>query len=103
MLKKGKGYDNLEKKGQIKMGYILPITHYQAEQYAVRDIVSKTKIYKKEATYPVAKLANLLTNQDVKYPSPSFYEKNKMHEKQVANEKLIAQLTGKGTYFHAQI
>ena len=54
------------------MGYILPITHYQAEQYAVRDIVSKTKSYKKEATYPVAKLANLLTNQDVKYPAPYF-------------------------------
>lgn len=85
------------------MGYILPITHFQAEQYAVRDIVSKAKTYKKEATYPVAKIANLPTNQDTNYPSPLFYQKNKLHEKQVINEKLIAQLTGKGTYFHAQV
>lgn len=85
------------------MGYILPITHFQTEQYAVRDIVSKTKNYKKEAMYPVAKLANLPSNQDEKDSSPFFYQKNKRHEKQIANEKLIAQLTGKGTYFHAQI
>jgi hypothetical protein len=85
------------------MGYILPITHFQAEQYAVRDIINKTKTYKKEAMYPVAKIANLPTNQDTNYPSQSFYQKSKLHEKQVANEKLLAQLTGKGTYFHAQV
>ncbi|WP_400246565.1 hypothetical protein AB3U99_06815 [Niallia sp. JL1B1071] len=85
------------------MGYILPMTHFQVEQYAVRDIVSKTKIYKKEAAYPVAKIANLPTNQDEKSSTKAFYQKNKTHEIKVANEQLIAQLTGKGTYFHAQV
>lgn len=85
------------------MGYILPINHFQAEQYAVRDIVSKTRIYKKEAAYPVAKIANLPTNQEEESSSKAFNQKNKMHEIKVANEQLIAQLTGKGTYFHAQV
>jgi len=99
-----KGKDSIyRRKGLIKMGYILPITHFQAEQYAVRDIVSKTKIYKKEATYPVAKIANLPANQEEKSSSKPFSPKNNMHELKVANEQLIAQLTGKGTYFHAQV
>ncbi|AYV65526.1 MULTISPECIES: hypothetical protein [Niallia] len=85
------------------MGYILPITHYQAEQYAVRDIISKTKNYKKEEIYPAAKIVNSSTYLQIKYPSQTSYQKKQRHEEVVPNEKLIAQLTGKGTYFHAQI
>lgn len=85
------------------MGYILPITHYQAEQYAVRDIVSKTKNYKKEEVHPAAKIAHFPANLEMKYPSQTSYQKKQRHEEQVTNEKLIAELTGKGTYFHAQI
>ncbi|MED5098810.1 hypothetical protein P9858_01600 [Niallia circulans] len=85
------------------MGYILPISHYQAEQYAVRDIVSKTRNYKKEEIYPAAKIINFSNNLELKYPFQTSYQKKQRHEEQVANEKLIAELTGKGTYFHAQI
>lgn len=85
------------------MGYILPITHFQADQYAIRDIVSKAKNYKKEEIYPVAKIANFSANLEMKHPSQTSYQEKHMHEEQAANEKLMAQLTGIGTYFHAQI
>jgi len=92
--------------GEWKMGYILPVRNYEQEQYSIRDIHSKEKIYKKEEVHPIAKinLPNDIQNSfRNSLPAKKGLERQQMHESLTGKEKLIAKLTGKGIYFHASV
>ncbi|KAB7667583.1 hypothetical protein [Bacillus sp. B1-b2] len=84
------------------MGYILPIRHYEQEQYNIRDIASKQKIYKKEEVTKIAKINNTMDHLQLQKEADDL-TKQQMHENQLLKERMIAQITGKGTRFHASI
>lgn len=83
------------------MGYILPIRHYEQEQYHIRDIASKQKTYKKEEVAKIAKIDNAVEYR--KLQNETEYNQIQMHENSISKERMIAQITGKGTRFHASI
>lgn len=90
------------------MGYILPIRNYEQEQYSIRDITNKQKVYKKEEVNAISKVHNTMENHQllseyVHIPTKRVTAKQETHENQTSKDKLVAQLTGKGTHFHASI
>ncbi|MFT8321087.1 MAG: hypothetical protein ABF649_09290 [Bacillus sp. (in: firmicutes)] len=91
------------------MGYILPITNYQYEQYALREIGRKTNPYKQQEIPRIVHVDNRLQDlhDETKeqkgkvYPARQMnHPTNQMHENKV-KDSLIAKLTGKGENFHA--
>ncbi|MGP7817236.1 hypothetical protein [Niallia sp. 01092] len=88
------------------MGYILPITNYQYEQYTLREIGKKTNPYKQQEISRIFPINNRLqketkdANENIFNHISVSHSNNQMHENKDIS-LLEAQLTGKGRNFHA--
>ncbi|WP_445486723.1 hypothetical protein [Niallia sp. 03133] len=89
-----------------EMGYILPITNYQYEQYALREIGRKTNPYKQKEIPSIIQVENRLQGKEEEGSENIFispYTSANQTIKKKEYHLLAAKLTGKGSNFHAWI
>lgn len=85
------------------MGYIAPITHYQYNQYAEREVIKKYDPYRFVPIKPIKPAINPPESQPTKNPvNPQHFKKTTKkhhHNHNGKIDKIYGEITGEGLLF----
>jgi hypothetical protein len=96
----------------MKMGYIAPIPHYQYKQYQEREMKVNKHPFRFFPVQPARALKNnreetvsdtLHTQSDSGQKKTGMLAPNRKPQKNIIPQELLAEVTGKGTYFNEYV
>ncbi|MGG0740845.1 hypothetical protein [Niallia taxi] len=82
------------------MGYILPLTNYQYEQYVRQDLSLKEKSFKSEKINAPAAVSTTYENERQFLAASASNKQEFSKREREGADKLFAELTGKGQNFN---
>lgn len=82
------------------MGYILPLTNYQYEQYVRQDLSLKEKSFKSEKINAPAAVSTTYENERQFLAASASNKQEFFKREREGADKLFAELTGKGQNFN---